>query len=83
MDITNVQINKVESDSKLKAVSSITFDDLFVVHGVKIVEGENGLFIAMPSRKLKDGTYKDVFHPISKDARKIIEDAVLQEYNKI
>jgi len=66
----------------MKAVVSITFDDSFVVHDVKVVEGTNGLFVAMPSRKTPDGEYRDIAHPISTDAREVIQTAVLKAYEE-
>ncbi len=66
----------------MKAVVSITFDDSFVVHDVKVVEGNNGLFVAMPSRKMPDGEYRDIAHPISSDAREVIQTAVLKAYEE-
>jgi stage V sporulation protein G len=66
----------------MKAVVSITFDDSFVVHDIKVVEGNNGLFVAMPSRKMPDGEYRDIAHPISSDAREVIQSAVLKAYEE-
>ncbi len=73
MEITNVRIKKLETEGSLKAYASVTFDDLFVVHNIKLIEGSNGLFIAMPSRKIKSGEYKDVAHPINTEFRDKIE----------
>lgn len=81
MQITDVRIRKVEAEGKLKAYVTITFDDCFVVHNVKIIEGTSGLFIAMPSRKTANGEYKDVAHPISPDFRNVIQSKILDEYN--
>ena len=81
MQITDVRIRKVEAEGKLKAYVTITFDDCFVVHNVKIIEGTSGLFIAMPSRKTASGEYKDVAHPISPDFRNAIQSKILDEYN--
>lgn len=81
MQITDVRIRKVEAEGKLKAYVTITFDDCFVVHNVKIIEGTSGLFIAMPSRKTANGEYKDVAHPISPDFRTAIQTRILDEYN--
>ena len=80
MQITDVRIRKVEGEGKLKAYVTVTFDDCFVVHNVKIIEGSSGLFIAMPSRKTSSGEYKDVAHPISPESRNAIQDKVLTEY---
>ena len=81
MQITDVRIRKVEAEGKLKAYVTITFDDCFVVHNVKIIEGTSGLFIAMPSRKTANGEYKDVAHPLSPDFRNAIQSKILDEYN--
>ena len=81
MQITDVRIRKVEAEGKLKAYVTITFDDCFVVHNVKIIEGKTGLFIAMPSRKTANGEYKDVAHPISPDFRNELQEKILAEYN--
>lgn len=80
MDITDIRIRKVSADGKLKAYVTVTFDDSFVVHNVKIIEGENGVFIAMPSRKTKSGEYKDVAHPINTSFRTQLQDRILKEY---
>ncbi len=81
MQISEVRIRKVESDGKLKAYVTVTFDNCFVVHNVKIIEGKTGLFIAMPSRKTSSGEYKDVAHPISPEFRTEIQNKILDEYN--
>lgn len=81
MKITDVRVRKVDTNNKLKAVASITFDDVFVVHDVKIIEGNNGLFVAMPSRRRQDGSFKDVAHPIVSEFRQELEKAILDIYN--
>lgn len=83
MDITDIRIRKVNADGKLKAYVTVTFDESFVVHNVKVIEGENGIFIAMPSRRTKNGEYKDVAHPINTEFRGILQNRILDEYNKI
>jgi stage V sporulation protein G len=83
MDITDIRIRKVNADGKLKAYVTVTFDESFVVHNVKVIEGENGIFIAMPSRRTKNGEYKDVAHPINTEFRAVLQDRILDEYNKI
>ncbi|OQY34635.1 MAG: transcriptional regulator [Spirochaetaceae bacterium 4572_59] len=83
MDITDIRIRKVNADGKLKAYVTVTFDDSFVVHNVKIIEGDSGVFIAMPSRKTKNGVYKDVAHPINTEFRTILQDRILDEYNNL
>ena len=80
MQITDVRIRKVEKEGKMKAVVSITIDEEFVVHDIKIIEGEKGLFIAMPSRKAADGEYRDIAHPINSDTRSRIQQIILDKY---
>ena len=83
MQITDVRVRKVVAkDGKLKAVVSITLDDEFVVHDIKVIEGEKGLFIAMPSRKATDGEYRDIAHPINSETRERIQRIILEEYEK-
>ena len=80
MQITDVRVRKVAKEGKLKAVVSITIDDEFVVHDIKVIEGEKGLFIAMPSRKAADGEYRDIAHPINSDTREKIQSLILERY---
>ena len=80
MQITDVRIRKVEKEGKMKAVVSITIDEEFVVHDIKVIEGEKGLFIAMPSRKATDGEYRDIAHPINSDTRNMIQTLILEQY---
>lgn len=82
MVITDVRVRKVAKDGKMKAVVSITLDDEFVVHDIKVIEGEKGLFIAMPSRKAADGEYRDIAHPINSETREKIQQIILDEYEK-
>ena len=82
MQITDVRIIKVEKEGKMKAVVSITIDEEFVVHDIKIIEGEKGLFIAMPSRKAADGEYRDIAHPINSDTRDRIQKLILEKYQE-
>ena len=82
MQITDVRIRKVEKEGKMKAVVSITIDEAFVVHDIKIIEGEKGLFIAMPSRKAADGEYRDIAHPINSDTRDRIQKLILEKYQE-
>ena len=82
MEITDIRIRQVTADGKLKAYVTVTFDDCFVVHNVKVIEGKNGAFIAMPSRKTKTGEYKDVAHPINSTFRGLLQEKILQEYQK-
>lgn len=83
MKITDVRIRKVEKEGKMKAVVSITIENEFVVHDIKIIKGEKGLFIAMPSRKSADGEYRDIAHPISSETRTLIQDMILEKYKEI
>ena len=80
MQITDVRVRKVEKVGKLKAIVSITIDDEFVVHDIKVIEGEKGLFIAMPSRKASDGEYRDIAHPINSTTRESIQKKILDSY---
>lgn len=82
MEITDVRIRKVAEEGKMKAIVSITFDEEFVVHDIKIIEGQNGLFIAMPSRKMSEGDFRDIAHPILSETRNKIKDAIFAEYEK-
>ena len=82
MQITDVRIRRVEKEGKMKAVVSITIDEEFVVHDIKIIEGEKGLFIAMPSRKAADGEYRDIAHPINSDTRDRIQKLILEKYQE-
>jgi stage V sporulation protein G len=82
MKITDVRLKKVDGHNRLKAIASVTIDDCFVIHELRIIEGDNGLFIAMPSRKLPEGEFKDIAHPINTETREQLEKAILDEYNK-
>ncbi|HHY40445.1 MAG TPA: septation regulator SpoVG [Syntrophaceticus sp.] len=84
MQVTEVRIRKVNQDgSRMKAVCSVTFDDVFVVHDIKVVEGEKGLFIAMPSKRTPAGEFRDIAHPITSEARQVIQDAILKKYQEM
>ncbi|MBQ1332314.1 MAG: septation regulator SpoVG [Lachnospiraceae bacterium] len=83
MQITDIRMRKVASEGRMKALASITLDDEFVVHDIKVIEGDNGLFIAMPSRKSPDGEYRDIAHPINSDMRYRMQTMVLAEYEKM
>jgi len=83
MVATDVRIRKIAGEGKLRAVVSVTFDNEFVVHDIKIIEGLNGLFIAMPSRKTPKGEYKDIAHPISSEMRGRLQTLILDEYNRV
>ena len=83
MHITDVRVRKVSKEGKMKAVVSITIDDEFVVHDIKIIDGQNGLFIAMPSRKVGEGDFRDVAHPLKSETRSKIKDAIFAEYDRL
>ena len=80
MQITDVRVRKIEKEGKMKAIVSITIDNEFVVHDIKVIEGEKGLFIAMPSRKAADGEYRDIAHPINSGTRDMIQSVILDKY---
>ncbi len=80
MEITDVRVRKVSKEGKMKAVVSITIDNEFVVHDIKVIEGEKGMFIAMPSRRASDGEFRDIAHPINSDTRDMIQQMILQKY---
>ena len=82
MDITDIRFRKINLEGRMKAIVSVTFDDALVIHDVKVVEGDKGLFVAMPSKKMPDGEYKDIAHPISSQAREVIQTAVLGVYEE-
>lgn len=82
MEITDIRIRKINTDSRLKAVASITIDNCFAIHGLRVIEGKEGLFVAMPSRQVSDGTFKDIAHPINAETRKLIEDFVVAKYQE-
>ena len=82
MKITDVRVRKITKAGKMKAVVSITLDNEFVVHDIKVIEGEKGLFIAMPSRKTAEGEYRDIAHPINSDTRQQLQEMILNEYEK-
>ncbi|MDD6442417.1 MAG: septation regulator SpoVG [bacterium] len=82
MQITDVRVRKVAKEGKLKAVVSITLDEEFVVHDIKVIEGEKGLFIAMPSKKSADGEYRDIAHPINSGTRERIQNIILEKYEE-
>ena len=83
MQITDVRVRKVTKEGKMRAVVSITIDDVFVVHDIKVIEGEKGLFIAMPSRKASDGEYRDIAHPINSETRDKIQSLILEKYHEV
>jgi stage V sporulation protein G len=83
MNITDIRIRKIDALGKMKAIVSVTFDDMFVVHDMKVIEGQSGLFIAMPSRKTPSGEYKDIAHPINSETRELIQQKILKEYESM
>jgi stage V sporulation protein G len=82
MEITDVRIMRVDADAKLKAYATVTFDNCFVVHNLKVIDGQTGRFVAMPSRKTKNGDFKDIAHPINSDFRKAMQTRILEEFDK-
>jgi stage V sporulation protein G len=80
MEITDIRIRKIDTEGKMKAVVSITFDNEFVVHDIKVIESQSGLFIAMPSRKTPDGEFRDIAHPINAETREKIQNVILEKY---
>ena len=83
MQVTDVRIRKITKEGKMKAIVSITLDDEFVIHDIKIIEGEKGMFIAMPSRRAGDGEYRDIAHPINSDTREEVQKMILDKYEAI
>ncbi|WP_101876936.1 septation regulator SpoVG [Lachnoclostridium edouardi] len=80
MQITDVRVRKIDKEGKMKAIVSVTMDNEFVIHDIKVIEGEKGLFIAMPSRKAADGEYRDIAHPINSNTRDMIQNVILAKY---
>ncbi|ADZ82829.1 septation regulator SpoVG [Cellulosilyticum sp. ST5] len=83
MEITDIRVRKINKDGKMKAVVSVTFDNEFVVHDIKVIEGDKGRFIAMPSRKTLDGEFRDIAHPINSETRDRIQNQVLEKYEMV
>ena len=82
MQITDVRVRKITKEGKMRAIVSITIDDEFVIHDIKVIEGEKGMFIAMPSKKATDGEYRDIAHPINSGTREIIQKIILEKYEQ-
>jgi stage V sporulation protein G len=82
VEVTDVRIRKINDEGKMKAIVSVTFDNEFVVHDIKIIEGQNGLFIAMPSRKMGEGDFRDIAHPINSETRTRLQEKIFTEYEK-
>lgn len=83
MQITDVRLRMMDGETKMKAIASVTIEGEFVVHDVKVIEGEKGMFIAMPSRKMVNGEFKDIAHPINTETREMMQQIVLNEYEKV
>jgi stage V sporulation protein G len=83
IEITDARVNKIDNQGTLKGSASITIDNAFVIHDIKIIDGKNGMFISMPSRRNKAGEYKDIAHPINQETRSIITKAILDKYNEL
>ena len=82
MKITDIRVRKVTKQGKMRAVVSVTFDNEFVVHDIKVIEGQNGMFIAMPSKKMGEGDFRDIAHPLTQEVRNRLKEAVLTKYNE-
>ena len=82
MQITDVRVKKIASPNRMRGIASITIDDVFVIHDIKIIESDKGLFIAMPSKKTPNGEFKDIAHPINTETRGLIQDAIISKYNE-
>ncbi|MBL0389091.1 septation regulator SpoVG [Tumebacillus sp. ITR2] len=82
MQITDVRLRKMNTEGRMKAIASITIDNEFVVHDIRVIDGNNGMFVAMPSKRTPDGEFRDIAHPISSETRQKIQDAVLDVFNK-
>ncbi len=82
LQITEIKVKPISDAYKMKAVVSVTFDDIFVIHDIKVIEGNSKLFIAMPSRKTADGQFKDIAHPITAEMRNLLEEKILEKYNE-
>lgn len=82
MEVTDVRLRRVNTDGRMKAIASITIDNEFVVHDIRVIDGNNGMFVAMPSKRTPDGEFRDIAHPISSSTREKIQSAVLAEYDK-
>ena len=83
MEVTDVRLRRVSTDGRMRAIASITLDHEFVVHDIRVIDGNNGLFVAMPSKRTPDGEFRDIAHPINSGTRSKIQDAVLAEYHRL
>ncbi|MDX8047531.1 septation regulator SpoVG [Gracilibacillus sp. S3-1-1] len=82
MEVTDVRLRRVNTDGRMRAIASITLDHEFVVHDIRVIDGNNGMFVAMPSKRTPDGEFRDIAHPINSGTRSKIQDAVLEEYHR-
>ncbi|WP_054861444.1 septation regulator SpoVG [Gracilibacillus sp. JCM 18860] len=82
MEVTDVRLRRVNTDGRMRAIASITLDHEFVVHDIRVIDGNNGMFVAMPSKRTPDGEFRDIAHPINSTTRSKIQDAVLEEYHR-
>lgn len=83
MEVTDVRLRRVNTEGRMRAIASITLDNEFVVHDIRVIDGNNGLFVAMPSKRTPDGEFRDIAHPINSDTRTKLQDVVLAEYHRI
>ncbi len=82
MEVTDVRVRKINGEGKLRAIVSITLDEVFVVHDIKVIDGDTGLFIAMPSKKAADGMFRDIAHPINSETREYLKKTIIEAYEK-
>ena len=82
MRVTDVRVRLISSESRLRGIVTITFEDSFVVHDIRVIEGENGIFVAMPSKKMPNGVFRDIAHPINSDMRNHVEEKIIEAYNQ-
>lgn len=83
MEVTDVRLRRVNTEGRMRAIASITFNEAFVIHDIRVIDGNDGLFVAMPSKRTPDGEFRDIAHPINSDTRAKIQDAVLTEYHLV
>jgi len=83
MEVTDVRLRRVSTDGRMRAIASITLDNEFVIHDIRVIDGNNGLFVAMPSKRTPDGEFRDIAHPINSNTREMIQVAVLSEYDRV
>ncbi|OXS73633.1 septation regulator SpoVG [Domibacillus enclensis] len=83
MEITDIRLRRIQTDGRMRAIASITFDREFVIHDIRVIEGNNGLFVAMPSKRTPEGEFRDIAHPINSGTRGKIQDSVLEEYERV